>query len=251
MGTEAANGCGEQRNGDGGRRGTSPWLTLLAPSLFLRPYSSCRPCSPSPFLRPYSPPASTIWESVVTYKRVLSGMRKPRFLVEGAEYHVVARANRREFILNTPQMKGLFLNIVHRAKRKYSFTVRNFCIMSNHIHFLIRPGTGESLSRIMQWILSVFASTFNRISGYIGHVWYDRFKSVVIGTLRQFVAAFAYITDNPVKAGIVRRAIDYRHVGIRHIRDGDHSIVEPPDDLIALLFPSVSVRALVFTSNGR
>jgi putative transposase len=177
-------------------------------------------------------------------------MRKPRFLIAGAEYHVVARANRREFIFNTPRLKDLFLDIVRRAKRKYAFTIRNFCIMSNHIHFLIRPGEGENLSRIMQWILSVFAASFNRIFGYLGHVWHDRFKSVVVATLRQFIAAFAYIADNPVKAGIVRRPSDYHHNGVRHIRDGDHSVIEPPDDLVRLLFPSLTVPAVFYDARG-
>jgi putative transposase len=176
----------------------------------------------------------------------LIGMRQPRYLVNGAEYHVVARANRREFIFNTPRLKDLFLDIVCRAKRKYSFTIRNFCVMSNHIHFLIRPGEGESLSRIMQWILSVFAAAFNRIFGYLGHVWHDRFKSIVVGTLRQFASAFAYIADNPVKAGIVCQPSDYRHSGVRHIRDGDRRVVEPPDDLIRLLFPDLTAPAISY-----
>ena len=172
------------------------------------------------------------------------GMRKPRKLIPGAEYHVVARANRREFIFNSDQIKDLFLDVVRRAKKKYSFTIRNFCIMTNHIHFLIHPGSGESLSRIMQWILSVFASAFNRVFGYNGHVWYDRFKSVVIGTLRQFITAFEYITANPVKAGIVSDPMNYRHNGIRHIRDGDHSVVNPPDELSSLLFPGFATLAV-------
>ena len=137
-------------------------------------------------------------------------------------------------------MKKLFLDVVRRAKKKYSFTVRNFCIMSNHIHFLIKPGEGESLSRIMQWILSVFASAFNRTYGYNGHVWYDRFKSSVIGTLRQFISAFEYIAANPVKAGIATEAMNYRHNGVRHIRDGDRSVVEPPDRVVQLVFPGIT-----------
>lgn len=173
-----------------------------------------------------------------------SNMRQPRKLIPGAEYHVVARANRSEFIFNTEQIKELFLNVLRRAKKKYTFTVRNFCIMSNHVHLLIQPGPGESLSRIMQWILSVFASAFNRIFGQNGHVWYDRFKSVVIGALRQFIAAFQYIAANPVKAGIVSDPMNYRHNGVRHIRDGDRSVVDPPDRLVQLLFPGISAVLL-------
>lgn len=164
-------------------------------------------------------------------------MRKPRDLREDAEYHVVARANRREFIFETNKTKDLFITILRRAKRRYSFTVRNFCVMSNHFHILIRPENGESLSRIMQWILSVFASKFNRMFGYVGHVWYDRFKSVVVSSLRHFIAAFNYITVNPVKAAIVRDPLEYSYLGLRHIRDGDYSVVAHPDELVRILFP--------------
>jgi REP element-mobilizing transposase RayT len=70
-------------------------------------------------------------------------------------------------------MKDMFLEVVKRAKRKYDFAVVNFCIMGNHVHFIIRPGAKENLSRIMQRILSVFAIRFNRQHRFIGHVWYD------------------------------------------------------------------------------
>jgi putative transposase len=141
-------------------------------------------------------------------------------------------------------MKALFLSVVEQAKKKYSFSIRNFCVMSNHIHFMIRPDEHENLSRIMQWILSVFAIRFNRTFGYRGHVWYDRFKSIVIGTLRQFIATFDYITANPIKAGLVLDPLTYRFCGIRRIRDGDLSVVDPPDRLLRLLFPDVATRAI-------
>ncbi len=52
--------------------------------------------------------------------------------------------------------------------------------MGNHFHLIIRPQKNENLSRIMQWILSVFALKFNRLFTYSGHVWYDRFTSKII-----------------------------------------------------------------------
>jgi putative transposase len=68
---------------------------------------------------------------------------------------VTARANRKEMILDTNAMKELFLSVVKRAKEKYDFRLENFYIMGNH--FIIQPIRGESLSAIMQWILSVSA----------------------------------------------------------------------------------------------
>ena len=155
---------------------------------------------------------------------------------------MVAKANRGEFIFDSPVIKDLFLDVVRRAKKKYSFSVRNFCVMSNHFHMMIRPGPGENLSRIMQWILSVFATAFNRAFGYFGHVWYDRFKSRIIESFRQFVATFLYIVMNPVAAHMVKTVTEYPYCGLRHIRDGDYSILDPPSIYLHMIFPGLFSR---------
>ena len=84
-------------------------------------------------------------------------MRKRRLLKPGAKYHVVARANRQEMIFKFDTIKEFFLATMLRAKKKYRFLIFNFCIMENHIHIVIQPGEKADLSKIMQWILSVFA----------------------------------------------------------------------------------------------
>jgi putative transposase len=153
-------------------------------------------------------------------------MRKPRIVRHGAMYHVVARANRGEFIFEQDETKELFLDVVKEAKKRFRFRIKNFCIMGNHVHLLLWPNPDESLSKIMQWILSVFAIRFNHRFNLKGHVWYDRFRSVLIASLRQFLAAFEYVSRNPVKAALVDRPKDYRYNGVRHIRDGDFSIID-------------------------
>lgn len=162
-------------------------------------------------------------------------MRKPRVIVPGAGYHVVARANRQEFIFKSREAKNLIISIVARAKKKYRFALANFCIMSNHVHFLIFPEEGESLSAIMKWILSCFAQAYNRMNGLKGHVWYDRFKSSVVQTMRYFANVFKYISHNPVKASIVQEPWDYQYGGLYHILVGDWTIVTPPREIVRLL----------------
>jgi putative transposase len=110
-------------------------------------------------------------------------MRKPRELRAGARYHVTARANRKEMILDRGAMKELFLSVVRRAKLKYDFRIENFCIMGDHFHLIIQPGRGESLAAIMRWILSVFAMTYDRVQGLTGHIWGCRFFSRIIESL--------------------------------------------------------------------
>ena len=87
-------------------------------------------------------------------------MRKPRYLQIDADYHVTAKINRGEFALEPQIIKEMFMFTVKRAKMKYSFKLKNYVLMDNHIHLLIRPGKNENLSRIMQWILGVFAKCY-------------------------------------------------------------------------------------------
>lgn len=156
-------------------------------------------------------------------------VRQPRIIEDGARYHVTARANRKEMILDTSSMKELFLSVVKRAKMKYEFRLENFCIMGNHFHFIIQPSRGECLSAIMRWILSVFAMAFNKIKGFTGHVWGCRFFSRIIVNLRELVQVFEYIDDNPVKASQVKDRREWRWGGLWHHRTGCREIVETPE----------------------
>ncbi len=141
-------------------------------------------------------------------------MRKPRIIVQGAAYHVCARINRQEMILENKQFKMMFLDVVAQAKKKYQFKFRNFCIMGNHVHLDIQPDNEITISKIMQWILSVFALRYNKMHNYKGHVWYDRFKSKVIETVKQLINTFLYISCNPVRAKLVSHPLEFPFSGL-------------------------------------
>jgi len=136
--------------------------------------------------------------------------------------------------LKDSEIKDMFEETLKRAKGRFRFHIRNFCIMGTHVHIMIEPLAGESLSKIMQWILGVFAKKYNKCFKLMGHVWYDRFKSFIISSFRKFLETFIYITENPVKAGIVIRFDEFEHSGATHLKRGLHNIVEPPDRVLQL-----------------
>lgn len=164
-------------------------------------------------------------------------MRKIRLLKEGALYHVTARANRKEMIFESDEIKNLFLEVIRRARRKYTFSIENFCVMGNHYHLMIRPGAGANLSRIMQWIMSVFAMAYNRIHGLVGHVWGDRFFSMIVSGLKEYLRIFTYIDENPCKARIVDNPRAWRYGGLWHHRSGLNAICDPLMDFASGMYP--------------
>ena len=169
-------------------------------------------------------------------------MRLCRKLLEGAEYHVSVRINRSEMLLLPEEEKMLLLTVINRAKKRYRFQIKNFCIMNNHLHLLIKPGKNESLSRIMQWILSVFAMAWNRKHNLSGHVWGQRFYSRIIQGIVDFLRTFIYIDDNPVSAQLVNSSWEWRFGGLWHHQCGIVTVTDPPDDLVLLYCPEHAMR---------
>jgi len=153
-------------------------------------------------------------------------MRKPRRLRPDARYHVVAKANHREFLLDDPA-KDLFLSIVARAKQKYRFSVENFTILDNHFHLIVHVPEGSNLSDIMKWILGVFAMQWNKIHGNWGHFWGERFFSRILEDIVDYVAAFTYIDDNPVRAGVASAPGRWRFGGLWHHLKGWTAVLDP------------------------
>jgi putative transposase len=164
-------------------------------------------------------------------------MRKPRNLVEGSSYHVTVRANRKEMILDARSMKEMLLAVVRTAKGKYEFRLENFCIMGNHVHFIITPGRGVSLSAVMQWILGVFAMRFNRKLGTTGHVWGGRFFSRIIASFQDLVQVHRYIDDNPVMNELVDDRREWIWGGLYHNRTGRREIVEELEPSLRRFLP--------------
>lgn len=114
--------------------------------------------------------------------------------------------------------------------------------MGNHYHLIIKPHESESLSRIMQWILSVFALKFNRRFGITGHVWNDRFMSKIIHSFKQYLKTFLYISLNPVRAQVTEKAVDYEYNGITFLYKGNLDILERP--------PNPFLRSIWFDINN-
>jgi putative transposase len=132
-----------------------------------------------------------------------------------------------------PQFKKLFLSFVERAKRKFHFRLRDFCIMENHIHFSIKPGKTGNLSKIMQWIKCNFAKAWNKMNGRTEYVWGERFYSRIISGITDFLRVREYIAENPVRAGLVEQAAEWMFGSLYHRL---HRLTSLVDDAVSDIF---------------
>ncbi len=81
--------------------------------------------------------------------------------------------------------------------------------MSNHVHFIAVPSETESLARCFAEAHVRYTRRINSREGWKGHLWQSRFGSSVLDE-NHLIADVRYIERNPVRAGIVREAWQYR-----------------------------------------
>lgn len=134
--------------------------------------------------------------------------RSARKRSESGIYHIVLRGINKQTIFYDDYDKEVFLNRLKIIKNEIPYKIYAFCLMSNHIHLLIKE-TGESISKIFQKILSSYVYWYNRKYERIGNLFQDRFKSEAINTDRHLLCAARYIHRNPLKAGLVKEIGDY------------------------------------------
>ena len=124
-------------------------------------------------------------------------------------YHVINRGNNRAPVFFDDQDYAAFLKAVADLKQRRPFEFYGYCLMPNHVHLLIRP-LETPISRIMQSLLVSHTQRYHRCHHGGGHVWQGRFKSPVIQDDDHLLTVLRYIEANPLRAGMVEAAGDYR-----------------------------------------
>lgn len=175
-------------------------------------------------------------------------MRTARLKVDeqATWYHCFNRiAGRRTDLPFGDKEKEQFLRILKRCCQLYTVEVVGYCIMSNHYHLIVRAPSetpkpaevckryhrfhrGQRTIRVdsqdcqlwqarcrdISWFLrhvqQLFAIWYNNQNDRRGALWGDRFKNVILEDGRAVWECWTYVENNPVRAGIVTQAAEYR-----------------------------------------
>jgi putative transposase len=92
----------------------------------------------------------------------------------------------------------------------YDCAVHAYVLMTNHLHLLVTPGSQQSLPRAMQALGRRYVRHVNAAQRRTGTLWEGRYRAAPVDSEAYFLACCRYIELNPVRAGIVLHAGDYR-----------------------------------------
>jgi len=129
--------------------------------------------------------------------------RQARLDVPGALHHIMLRGINKASIFEDDQDRGLFLDRFEKNVTAADAQVYAWVLMTNHVHVLFKSGK-QGISAVMRKQLTWYAQYYNYRHNRSGHLFENRYKSVLCDEDNYLLALIRYIHLNPLRAGIVK-----------------------------------------------
>lgn len=128
--------------------------------------------------------------------------RQGRIHLPGGLYHVMARGIERRRIFADNADRVAFIQRLAEGLKTHQIKCYAWTLMPNHIHLLLSPTT-RPLTPFLHSLLTGYAVHFNRRHKRAGHLFQNRYRSILCQKERYFLELIRYIHLNPVRAGLV------------------------------------------------
>ncbi|ACD91474.1 protein of unknown function DUF1568 [Chlorobium limicola DSM 245] len=128
--------------------------------------------------------------------------RGPRLDAPGTLHHVIIRGIEHGSIVRDDTDRTEFLNRMGMLAKGSATSIYAFALMTNEAIILLKSGP-DGLSAYMRKLLSGYAPYFNRRHQRVGHLFLNRYKSIVCEEESYFAKLVAYIHLKPLRIGLV------------------------------------------------
>jgi putative transposase len=147
--------------------------------------------------------------------------RRSRCVLTGVPHHITHRGVDRCVTFSTEEDRQTYLRLLRDNLSDSEVRLLGWCIMTNDVHLTAIPGREDSLAVLFRRVHGRYAQYYNARSGRTGHLWQNRFFACGL-SISHLWRALAYVDRNPVRAGLVTRAEEYRwSSAIAHLAGAD------------------------------
>ena len=129
--------------------------------------------------------------------------RQSRIDAPGALHHIIARGINRKSIFQDDADRDNFLDRLGNILSETQTACFAWALIPNHFHLLLRTGT-TTISTVMRRLLTGYAVSFNFRYRRRGHLFQNRYKSILCQEDFYLLELVRYIHLNPVRGDIVR-----------------------------------------------
>jgi len=152
--------------------------------------------------------------------------RIARVVVPRTPHHVIQRGNRRQETFFSVADYREYLYLMAEWCNRCKVQVWSYCLMPNHAHLIAVPESEDGLRRGIGEAHRRYTRYINFQKGWRGHLWQGRFASFPMDEY-YLIATARYIALNPVRAGLVKKPVDYPWSSARaHVQGEDDILVK-------------------------
>jgi len=129
--------------------------------------------------------------------------RQARLDAPGTMHHVMVRGIEKRNIVDDGKDRQAFVGRLGEVAGSTGTAMYAWSLMSNHAHILLRSGP-QGLPTFMRRLLTGYAMDYNRRHRRHGHLFQNRYKSIVCKEDPYVRELVRYIHLNPLRAGLVK-----------------------------------------------
>src|SRR6056297_212175 len=129
--------------------------------------------------------------------------RQSRIDIPGLLQHVIVRGIERRNIFRTNNDRQDFIDRFSSLLIETETECYAWALIPNHFHLLLKP-KGCDLKHFMRRLLTGYAVNFNKRHRRSGHLFQNRYKSIVCEEDTYLLELIRYIHLNPLRAGLVK-----------------------------------------------
>lgn len=143
--------------------------------------------------------------------------RLARIVLPHLPHHVIQRGVRSLPIFLSASDREAYLGLLTQFGAREGLQFWAWCLMTNHVHLVVVPPEDPTaLARAIGEAHRRYTRLVNFREGVRGHLFQERFHSFPIQTDSHLLTVIRYVECNPVRAKLVRQAVDYPWSSARH-----------------------------------
>jgi putative transposase len=136
--------------------------------------------------------------------------RRRRVHLPDMPLHIVQRGHNRDACFFGEDDYVSYRHWLGEALKETGCALHAYVLMTNHVHLLLTPPSGEAVSRFIMALGRRYVQYINKTYRRTGTLWDSRYKSSLIQADAYLLICQRYIELNPVRAGMVDEPAHYR-----------------------------------------
>ena len=168
--------------------------------------------------------------------------REPRLFLPGVPLHIVDRGNARQACFFSDEDRLHYLKDLRDATCNHGAALHAYVLMTNHVHLLLTPSDPASVPDMIKRVAQSHAQYINWRYRRTGSVWEGRYKAAHVESETYLLVCQRYVDLNPVRAGMVQVAGEYRWSSYRSNAEGRANPLVTPHPLYTALGKDAASR---------